>query len=34
MYDLINKLIMVTNKDKNPQEVQVGYEVHEDYDEY
>jgi hypothetical protein len=34
MYDLINKLIKVTNKDKNQEEVQVMYEVHEDYDEY
>ena len=28
MYDLINKLIMVTNIDKNQQE------VHDDYDEH
>ncbi len=34
MYDLINKSIKVTNKDKIQQEVQVMYEVHEDYDEY
>lgn len=34
MYDLINKLIMVTNKDKIQQEGQVMYEVHEDYDGY
>lgn len=34
MYDLIDKLITVTNKDKNQQEVQVMYEAHEDYDEH
>jgi hypothetical protein len=34
MYDLINKLITVTNKDKIQQEEQVMYEEHEDYDEY
>ncbi len=34
MYDLINKLITVTNKDKTRQEEQVMCEVHEDYDGY
>ncbi len=34
MYDLINKLITVTNKDKIQQEEQVMYEGHEDYDGY
>jgi hypothetical protein len=34
MYDLINRLIKVTNKDKTQREEQVMFEVHEDYDEY